>query len=61
MIQAKSTTAVDPLHLKAKRYHSNQKNYRLTISIQKLSSIHKIMFKIQGISGSHELKGHCHF
>ena len=45
-----STTAVD-WHLKAK-------NYCITVSMQKISSIHKL---IQQILGSHELNDHVHF
>ena len=37
------------------------KNYCITISIQKISSIHKFILKIQQISRYHELKGHYHF
>ena len=33
----------------------------MTISIQKISSIHKLILTIQQILGSHELKGHGHF
>ena len=45
-----SKTAVD-WHLKAK-------NYCITVSMQKISSIHKL---IQQILGSHELNDHVHF
>ena len=45
-----STTAVD-WHLKAK-------NYCITVSMQKISSIHKL---IQQILGYHELNDHTHF
>ena len=54
-----STTAVN-WHLKIKdivydgRY---AKNYCITVSTQKISSIHKL---IQQILGSHELNGHAH-
>ena len=60
--QIRGTTAKDPLHLKIKEQHiSLTKNYCITFSIQKISSIHKFILKIQQILGSHELKGHCHF
>ena len=37
------------------------KNYCITISIQKIISIHKFILKIKQIIGSHELKGDGHF
>ena len=37
------------------------KNYCITISIQKIISIHKFILRIQQILGSHQLKGHGHF
>ena len=55
-----STTAVD-WHLKAKNKKCNVgpiKNYCITVSIQKISLIHKL---IQQILGSHELNDHAHF
>ena len=55
-----STTAVD-WHLKAKNKKCNVgliKNYCITVSMQKISSIHKL---IQQILGSHELNDHAHF
>ena len=58
-----STTAVD-WHLKVKNmeYDVGQtKNYCITISMQKISSIHKLILKIQQILGSHQLKSHAHF
>ena len=57
-----STTAVDSQPLKVKGYDiSVTKNYCITISIQIISSIHKIILKIQQILGSPELKYHYHF
>ena len=41
-------------------YQFNQ-NYCIAISIQKISSIHKLFLKIQLILGSHELKRHGYF
>ena len=55
-----STTAVD-WHLKVKNKKSNValiKNYCITVSMQKFSSIHKL---IQQILGSHELNDPTHF
>ena len=37
------------------------KNYCITVSMQKISSIHKLILKIQQILWSHELNGHVHF
>ena len=55
--QTKSTTAVDPWHFKVKEYDiSLTKNYCINISIQKISSIYKLILKVQQILGSHELK-----
>ena len=54
------TTAVDR-HLKAKNKKcivDLMKNYCITVSMQKISSIHKL---IQQILGSHELNDHAHF
>ena len=54
------TTAVD-WHLKAKNKKCNVgliKNYCITVSMQKISSIHKL---IQQILGSHELNDCTHF
>ena len=45
-----STTPID--------WHLKVKNYCITISMQKISSIHKL---IQQIIGSHELHDHAHF
>ena len=55
-----STTAVD-WRLKAKNKKCNvglTKNYCITVSMQKISSIHKL---IQPILGFHELNDHAHF
>ena len=48
-------------HLKFKDIEYNvgfTKNYCITVSMQKISSIHKL---IEQIIGSHELKGHTQF
>ena len=58
-----STTAVD-CHLKVKDIEYGvgpTKNYCTTVSMQKISSINKLILKIQQILGSHELNGHTHF
>ena len=61
-LEKRSTTALNPRHLKGKRYDIHlTKNYCITISIQKINWIHKFNLKIQQILGSHELKGHGHF
>ena len=55
-----STNSVD-WHLKAKNKKCNValiKNYCITVSMQKISSIHKL---IQQILGYHELNDHTHF
>ena len=55
-----STTAVD-LHLKVKNKKCDVgliKKYRITIIMQKISSIFKL---IQQISGSNESNDHAHF
>ena len=55
-----STTAVD-WHLKVKDKKCDvglTKNYCITVSLQKITSIHK---HIRQILGSHELNGHAHF
>ena len=55
-----SKTAVN-WHLKVKDIEYNvglTKNYCITVSMQKISSIHKL---IQQILGSHELNDHTHF
>ena len=55
-----STIAVDWL-LKVKNKKCDVgliKNYCITVSMQKISSIHKL---IQQILGSHELNDHTHF
>ena len=57
------TTAVD-WHLKVKDIECNfglTKNHFITISTQKISSIHKLIFKIQQILGSHDSNGHAYF
>ena len=57
---ANKWTAVD-WHLKAKSKKSNvglTKNYCITVSMQKINSIHKF---IQQILGYHELNDHTHF
>ena len=63
--KTRSTTAVAPPHLKSRitqrvGSHSNQKLLH-TISIQKISSIHKFTLKVKHVLGSHELKSHDHF
>ena len=55
-----SKTAVN-WHLKVKDIEYNvglTKSYWITVSMQKISSIHKL---IQQILGSHELNGHTQF
>ena len=55
-----STTAVE-WHLKVKDKKCDvglTKNYYITVSMQKISSIHKL---IQQILGSHELNEHARF
>ena len=57
------TTVVD-WHLKVKDIEYNvslTKNYCITVSMQKIDSIQKLIFKIQQILGSDELNGHAHF
>ena len=58
-----SSTAVD-WHLKVKDIEYDvglTKNYCITVSMQKISSIHKVIFKIQQILGSHQLNDHARF
>ena len=58
-----STNSVD-WHLKVKDIECDvglTKNYCITVSLQKVSSIHKLILKIQPILGSHELNIHNHF
>ena len=58
-----STTAVD-WHLKVKDIEydvSLTKHYCLTVSMQKISSVHKLIFKIQQILGPNELNSHAQF
>ena len=55
-----SATVVD-WHLKFKNKKCNVgliKNYCITVNMQKISSIHKL---VQQILGSHELNDHAHF
>ena len=55
-----SKTAIN-WHLKVKNIEYNvglTNNYCITVSMQKVSSIHKL---IQQILGSHELNDHAHF
>ena len=57
------STAVD-WHLKVKDIDYDvglTKNYYITVSMQKISSIHKLIFKIGQILGSHQLNDHAHF
>ena len=61
-IRTRSTTAVGHRHLKVKDKDISQtKNYCITNSIQKISSIHIFILKIQQILESHELKGYGNF
>ena len=56
-----STTAVEQ-HLKVKDIEYDigiTKNYCMTVSMQKISSIHKLILKIQQILGPHELNDHA--
>ena len=58
-----STTVVD-WHLKVKDTEYNvclAKNYCITTSMLKISSIHKLILKIQQILGPRKLNGHIHF
>ena len=51
-------------HLKVKDKEYNvglTKNHCITVSMQKISSIHKFIRKIQQTLGSQELIGHAHF
>ena len=60
ILQATRKTAIN-LHLKVKNIEYNvglTSNCYITVSIQKASSIHKL---IQGILGSHELNDCIHF
>ena len=51
-LEKRSTTALNPRHLKGKRYDTHlTRNYCITISIQKINWIHKFNFKIQKILG----------
>ena len=58
-----STTEVD-WHLKVEDTEYNVrliKKYCITVSMQKISSIHKLILKIKQILGSHELNDLAHF
>ena len=58
-----STTAVD-WHLKVKDIEYNVgliKYYCITVSMQKISSIHEVTVKIQQSLGSHQLNSYTHF
>ena len=58
-----STTPIDR-HLKVNDIEYGvglTKNHCITVSVQKISSIHNVILKIQQILGSHELNGHTHF
>ena len=55
LVLTRRTTAVEPQHLKVKEDISLTKNYCISISIQKISSVHKFIFKMQQILGFHEL------
>ena len=56
----RDTTADYPQHLQVEEDISLTKNC-ITISIQKISSIHIFILKMQQILGSPELTGHNHF
>ena len=50
----RSKTTVDSWHLEVKQKDiSLTKSYCITVSVQKISSIHKFIFKIKQILGSH--------
>ena len=54
-----TTAAGWPLKVKDKKYDVGlTKNYCITVSMQKISWIHKL---IPQILGSHEINGHIHF
>ena len=58
-----STSAVD-WHLKVKDIEYDvclTKNYCITVSMQKISSIDTLILKIQQILGSCKINGHVHF
>ena len=57
-----STTAVDwHLNVKDKEYDvSLAKNFCIPVSMQKISSIYRLIFKIQQVLGFNELNGHKH-
>ena len=57
-----STTAVD-WHLKGKKIEHDvgvTENFCITVSMQKISSTHNLILKIQQTLGSHELNGHVY-
>ena len=59
--KTRSTTAVDPQHLKVKQQGiSLPRNYSIIVSIQIITSIHTFILKIQQILESHELKDKYH-
>ena len=60
-LKTRSTTAVDPRHLKVAEDISLPKNCCIAISIQKASLIDKFILKMLQILGSHELTSHGHF
>ena len=58
-----STTTVDS-HLKIKNEEYNvglTKNYCITVSMQKICTIHKLNLNMQQVLGYHELNDHTHF
>ena len=54
---ARSKTTVDRLHLKVDEDISLTRNDCITVSTEKISSIHKFIFKMQQILGSHQQTG----
>ena len=62
-ISRTSTTTVDS-HLKIKKKEYNvglTKNYCITVSVQKICTIHKLTLNIQQVLGYYELNDHTHF
>ena len=58
----RSTSEVDSRHWKVKEQdNSLTKNYCITISNKKISSIHKFILKTKQVLGCHEPKGHSYF
>ena len=56
-------TTVDPQNLKIKYIEEDIgliRIYFITISMQKISSVHKVSLKIQQILGPHKLKGNTY-